>query len=213
MQVLLAAGAAVLIALVGGIFLGRGMGTGLERIDNPVDVGFARDMIVHHAQAVQMSEIVHRRSPDRNVNFLAFDIMTTQQGQVGIMSGWLDLWRHDQGGGTTMAWMGKPHEGLMPGMSTRAEVEQLNALPIPAMHEQFLRRMIRHHRGALPMASYAAKHASSPDLRRLAGNMVTGQQAEIDLMQSMLADRSLPAEPDALPHSGSAPGSHPGSHS
>ncbi len=188
---------AAVLGLVAGLLLGRGMGNGVRAIDDPVDLGFARDMMAHHAQAVQMSEILHRRSPDPAINYLAFDILTTQHGQIGIMSGWLDLWRQPQSSsGPTMAWMGSAHDGPMPGMASAQEIAALNDLPIPQMTEQFLRLMIRHHRGALPMATYAAENATSPDLAALARGMNDGQAAEIQLMQDMLVQRGWEPEPE-----------------
>src|SRR5687768_6203740 len=86
------AGLLVVLVLGGGMLLGRGMSSGVERIDDPVDVGFAQDMKTHHAQAVEMSAIVHERSDDPDLGYLALDIMTTQQAQIGMMSGWLDQW-------------------------------------------------------------------------------------------------------------------------
>ena len=50
-------------ALVGGLLLGHGMADdGPERVTDPVSLGFVRDMSTHHAQAVRMSEIAHRRT-------------------------------------------------------------------------------------------------------------------------------------------------------
>jgi uncharacterized protein (DUF305 family) len=192
----LGAGLAVLLALVVGLLLGRGMGEASARVDDPVDVGFAQDMKVHHAQAVAMSAIVHDRSEDPEVVALALDILTTQQAQIGMMSGWLDQWGQTQAvSGTTMAWMGDDHSGPMPGMASAEELASLRTLPAGQLEEQFLRLMLHHHAGALPMAGYAAEQASNPALARLAGGMVSGQQAEIDLMQDMLAARGHDPEP------------------
>lgn len=193
---LLPAGLALaLAALVGGLLLGRAMvASDAVRVTDEVSLGFARDMSTHHAQAVQMSEVVHRRSTDPLLSYLAFDILSTQQGQIGIMSGWLDLWdQNKSGSGEPMAWMG--HDGSMPGMATRAEVAELDALPVPAMEEQFLRLMIRHHRGAVPMADAAAAGADSPDVALLARAMSAGQQSEIDSMQDLLRRRGFEPEP------------------
>jgi uncharacterized protein (DUF305 family) len=187
------AGLLVLLALVGGLVLGRGTADAVARVDDAVDIGFARDMKVHHAQAVQMSAVLHRRSSDPALSYLALDILTTQQGQIGIMTGWLDLWRHTQTStGPAMTWMG--HEGPMPGMATSEQIAGLERLPVAAMEEQFLRLMIRHHQGAVPMAAYAAEHATSEDVALLARSMEQGQNSEIELMQGMLAERGLPAE-------------------
>lgn len=196
----LLAGLLVVLALGGGLLLGRGMTSGVERIDSPVDVGFAQDMKTHHAQAVEISAIVHERSSDPDVTYLALDIMTTQQAQIGMMSGWLDLWRQTQTStGPVMAWMG--HSGPMQGMATDDEIAALKTLPVAQMEEQFLRLMIRHHAGALPMAAYVVDEGTSPELVRLARGMEQGQTAEIDLMQSMLMERGWEMEP-GVGHSG-----------
>lgn len=122
--------ALVIIGLVAGLLLARNRPETSPSVTDPVSVGFLQDMKIHHSQAVRMSEIVHRRSSDPAINYLAFDILSTQQGQIGIMSGWLDLSRQSQSGsGQTMAWMG--HQGPMPGMASDEQVEELKTLPVP----------------------------------------------------------------------------------
>lgn len=196
----LMAGLLVVVALAAGLLLGKGMGDGVQRVDSPVDVGFAQDMKVHHAQAVEMSAIVHSRSTDPELSLFALDVVTTQQGQIGMMTGWLDLWDQTQTtAGPVMAWMG--HSGPMPGLATDEQIEALKALPLPQMEEQFLRLMIRHHSAAIPMAAYQVEHGTSPELVGLARGMEQGQAAEIDMMQSMLMKRGLPMEP-GFGHSG-----------
>ena len=211
------AGLTVVLALAGGLILGRGMSAqGTELVTDPVSLGFARDMSTHHAQAVEMSEIAHRRSTDPDLTYMAFDILSTQQGQIGIMSGYLDLWEQPfSGEDEPMAWMG--HGGAMPGMASKAEIEQLRTLPVAAMEEQYLRLMIRHHRGAVPMADAASDGAKSAELSRLAADISAGQQSEIDAMQDMLRQRGLAPEPqghgDEDGHDGTAPSaSAPPSH-
>lgn len=194
--------AVALLALVGGLLLGRGTAPGLPDVDDAVSIGFLQDMKVHHAQAVAMSEVVHRRSSDPELSYLAFDIMTTQQGQIGLMTGWLDLWGERQSAtGPVMAWMG--HEGPMPGMATKEEVAALDEVPVAQMELDFLHLMLAHHRGALDMAKAAADHAESTDVAALAQGMYTGQSAEIELMERMLAERGaeVPAD-DGAGHDG-----------
>ncbi|MFE2932621.1 DUF305 domain-containing protein [Streptomyces sp. NPDC059278] len=76
------------------------------------DAGFARDMAVHHQQAVEMSFIVRDRTKDEEVRRLAYDIANTQANQRGMLLGWLDLWELPK---TTaagpMGWMAAGHEG------------------------------------------------------------------------------------------------------
>jgi uncharacterized protein (DUF305 family) len=59
--------------------------------DSP-EAGFARDMMVHHAQAVQMAEIVRDKTESPAMRTLAADIALTQQAQIGMMQGWLEVW-------------------------------------------------------------------------------------------------------------------------
>ena len=192
--------AVLLVGVITGLFLGRGMSPSAAPSTNYVDLGFARDMTTHHAQAVEMSEIVHRRSTDPAVSYLAFDVLSTQQGQIGIMTGWLDLWREPQRSDEPpMLWMGHVQKGPMPGMATREEIRSLNTLPLAEMTEQYLRLMIRHHRGAIGMAQFAAENAGTQDIATLADNMDAGQSAEIDLMQDMLVERGWEPEPDTDP--------------
>ena len=75
-------------------------------------MGFARDMMVHHAQAVEMAEIVRDKTENENVRILATDIALTQQAQIGQMQGWLAVWelprhRHREADGLD----GTPHRG------------------------------------------------------------------------------------------------------
>jgi len=76
------------------------------------DAGFARDMAVHHQQAVEMSFIVRDRTRDEEVRRLAYDIVNTQANQRGMLLGWLDLWglpKTAPGGREPMAWMAEGH--------------------------------------------------------------------------------------------------------
>src|SRR3954451_23104280 len=74
--------------------------------DSSAEAGFARDMSVHHAQAVAMAEAIRDRTTDPELKLLATDIALGQQGQIGRMSGWLDEWGLNQTAtATPMAWI------------------------------------------------------------------------------------------------------------
>ena len=80
--------------------------------DESADVGFARDMIQHHGQAVELAELVRDRTDDPEMRTLALDISLTQQAQIGMFMGWLRLWDLRQADiGSTMAWreIGRAH--------------------------------------------------------------------------------------------------------
>lgn len=155
--------------------------------DDSADAGFARDMSDHHAQAVEMSLIALGRSEDPAIRTLATDILLTQQAQIGMMHGWLDIWGLPQAGfGPRMAWMGHAMDGPMPGMASDEEMASLRDLPPAEADRQFLELMIRHHQGGLGMAQAGIDLGQQPVVRRLAQAMLSGQQSEIEAMQRML---------------------------
>lgn len=169
--------------------------------DDSPEAGFARDMAVHHQQAVEMSFIVRDRTDDKEVRSLAYDIANTQANQRGMMLGWLGLWDlTPTSGEDPMAWMGgehahyKAHDGaLMPGMATKTQLDELGDAEGEAAEVLFLRLMIVHHQGGVEMAQGAVDLSDEKQVDRLAQGMVDAQRSEIDLMNDMLEERG--AEP------------------
>ncbi|MBA4115305.1 MAG: DUF305 domain-containing protein, partial [Rubrobacter sp.] len=51
--------------------------------------------------------------------------------------------------------------------------------------ERFIDAMAPHHQGAVEMADVALENAEHPELRQLAGDIVSGQQAEIEQMRAI----------------------------
>lgn len=195
-----AAAVALVLAVLGGAWLGSPRHPG----DDSVDAGFARDMSAHHAQAVSMSMTIRTRSSATDIRTLAYDIATTQENQRGQMMAWLQTWGLPQAlHGQPMDWMkktGHQHAGLpkgemllpdgrMPGMASPAELRQLSSATGKPAEVLFLRLMIVHHKSGIEMAQVAQTFASDPLVVRLAGTMVKGQQSEINLMNSMLKSR------------------------
>lgn len=165
--------------------------------ENSPEAGFARDMAVHHAQAVQMAGVARERTGSAAIRTLAADIELTQQAQIGIMLGWLDEWRlTPTGDAPAMAWMGTPTTGLMPGMATPAEIAQLQQMTPMQMDEAFLRLMIRHHYGGVAMAQGLLGLSQRPEVARLARGIVASQQSEIAAMQDMLTAMGKAPEPE-----------------
>ncbi|MFD7031087.1 DUF305 domain-containing protein [Streptomyces sp. NPDC059917] len=81
-----------MIAAVSGGTADAADGPGRVPAVSSPDAGFARDMAVHHQQAVEMSFIVRDRTQDEATRSLAYDIANTQANQRGMLLGWLDLW-------------------------------------------------------------------------------------------------------------------------
>jgi uncharacterized protein (DUF305 family) len=158
--------------------------------NDSAEAGFARDMIVHHAQAVQMAEIVRDRTESDNMRLLATDIALGRQAQIGIMQGWLGVWGLPiTGEEPAMAWMGYPMDGLMLGMATPEEISRLSQLPPDRADVLFLRLMIAHHEAAALMAVEILKRTDEPEVRQLAHSIQESQWAEIENMKAMVEAR------------------------
>ncbi|WP_394250443.1 DUF305 domain-containing protein [Arthrobacter pityocampae] len=170
------------------------------------DAGFARDMQVHHNQAVEMSMIVRDNVEDETLRSIAYDIALTQQQQAGQMYAWLEEWGlpqsdaqprmewmadsgdhggMDMGSGTDAGTMLRP-DGLMPGMATEAQLDELRAARGEDAERLYLQLMITHHEAGVDMAAAGAELAETDQVRTLSTKIQSGQQAEITLMQTML---------------------------
>ncbi|MFE3031005.1 DUF305 domain-containing protein [Streptomyces canus] len=171
-------------------------GSGATPSAGSADAGFARDMAVHHQQAVEMSYIVRDRTKDAEVRRLAYDIAQTQANQRGMLLGWLDLWGLPKvSADPPMTWMGMgdmPSAGegsLMPGMATDSEMKKLGTLNGKQAEIFYLQLMTDHHQGGVHMAKGCVDRCEVGVEKRLAQGMVAAQRSEIDLMASMLKER------------------------
>jgi uncharacterized protein (DUF305 family) len=193
------AAAAVLVA-AGGITYAVAEDTGGSHTATPgaesADAGFARDMAVHHQQAVEMSYIIRDRTGNEDVRRLAYDIAQTQSNQRGMLLGWLDLWGLPKvSAKPPMAWMGMgdmPERGdgsLMPGMATNTELRKLQSLSGKQAEIFYLQPMTDHHKGGIHMAEGCVAKCTVGVEKRLAQGMVDAQQSELRVMDGMLRER------------------------
>ena len=209
LRVLVVTGAVLAVLLVGasvGLLIQLPDRDAAEPGPESVAVGFSQDMSVHHRQGVLMAGVTRDSTTDLEIATLVYDIETTQLEQLGRMQGWLSLW--DAAAlptGKHMQWMttsgggaaGGGHAGhgmaggveVMPGMATPQELQQLEEASGPAQDILFLQLMIRHHQGGTGMMEQAAERAQVPQVRNLASQMLTAQNAEVVAMTAMLADR------------------------
>ncbi len=154
---------------------------------NSAEIGFARDMIVHHAQAVDMAILLYDRTANPDLKTIALDMALTQQAQIGQMQGWLSVWGEPiASADLPMAWMDMPiSSGLMPGMATDDELASLRAADGTEADAIFIPLMIAHHQGGVHMAQGLLARSENPVVRRLAQSIIDAQQREIALLESL----------------------------
>lgn len=146
---------------------------------NAADTMFAQMMIPHHAQAIQMSDIMlAKMGLDPKIVSLVTDIKAAQGPEIEKMTGWLTSW----GEATKMS-----GSHAMNGMLSSTELDQLAAAQGAEAGKLFLEQMIAHHDGAVEMAAEAVRDGKSADVIALAKSIVASQETEIKVMKEMLA--------------------------
>jgi uncharacterized protein (DUF305 family) len=163
--------------------------------EGSVDVGFVRDMSVHHAQAVTLAMIALDRATVPAVRDLAEDIVMEQQREIGVFAGWLEQWNLPA---TTtrppMWWMRHAANAApdadppMPGMATRAEVARLAVTRGRAADAEFCRLILAHHVGGLHMIEEVIERGNRPEVIGLAQRMRTSQRREVTQLNTLLAE-------------------------
>jgi uncharacterized protein (DUF305 family) len=151
----------------------------------PADVQFMQAMIGHHAQALEMTDMLATRTQSDEMRKLGERIAVSQSDEIKMMQEWLkrrgealpDPHAHHHGG------------RLMPGMLTADEMTRLSQARGDAFDRLFLEFMIKHHEGALAMVKelFATSGAGQePEMFAFANDVDADQRAEIDRMHSML---------------------------
>jgi uncharacterized protein (DUF305 family) len=145
---------------------------------NQADANFAQQMIPHHQQAVEMSQMAEE-SAGPEVRKLAARIKAAQAPEIAQMQGWLAAWNLP-----VMADHGMSHD--VPGMMSDADMRKLRLAEGKTYDRLWLQMMIEHHQGAIAMAETEIDDGKYPDAIRLAKAIVKAQEAEIVEMRGML---------------------------
>jgi uncharacterized protein (DUF305 family) len=165
------------------------------------DAQFMQGMIMHHAQAVEMTALIESHTENKDVRSLGARISRSQSDEIKFMKRWLA----SRGQPTSHAMHDMSHinksqgnmshesMALMPGMLTAKQMEALRKARGEEFDRLFLAGMIQHHGGALTMVKDlfdTAGAGQDAELFNFATDVDSGQRAEIRIMQSML-EKSL----------------------
>lgn len=159
------------------------------------DVEFMQGMIMHHAQAVEMTALIEARTENKELRSLGARISHSQSDEIMFMKRWLEtrgepdelpMKDMDMSGMD----MSAHHHMLMPGMLTKMQMNQLKASTGVEFDRLFLKGMIQHHGGALIMVKELFETAGAgqdAQIFNFATDVDSGQRAEIRIMETMLA--------------------------
>ena len=165
------------------------------------NVEFMQGMMMHHAQAVEMTALIDSHTQNKDLRLLGARISHSQSEEIGFMKRWLQARGEStempmpKSAGMSMSMPGMNMSSqtmLMPGMLTVKQMDALRRARGAAFDKLFLTGMIQHHNGALVMVKDLFDTAGAGQdavLFSFATDVDSGQRAEIRIMQSMLASR------------------------
>lgn len=166
------------------------------------DIEFMQGMILHHAQAVEMTAMIPSHTQNKDLRALGARISSSQSDEIKFMKRWLATRGESipKANSTAMK-MAMPgmdmsgaddsHESmaLMPGMLTPQQMEALRKARGADFDRLFLSGMIQHHDGALTMVRDLfdiAGAGQDAELFDFATDADNTQRAEIKIMDTML---------------------------
>jgi len=166
---------------------------------SPKDTQFMQHMIMHHAQAVEMTALIEARTQNKQLRMLGARISQSQSDEIKFMKRWLALRNESVEPSkpakpeTSMPGMNhtkhQPH--LMPGMLTAEQMDALGKAEGAEFDRLFLKGMIQHHEGALQMVKElfdTAGAGQDAELFNFATDVDGSQRAEIKIMQTLLGE-------------------------
>ena len=146
---------------------------------NGSDTMFVQGMIPHHAQAVEMSDIILKKQGiDASITALATKIKAAQAPEIEKMTGWLEDWKEP-----TQA----PGGHSMAGMMSGEDLSKLDAAQGTDAAKLFLSQMIAHHEGAVEMANAEIRSGKNAEAIQLGKDIAASQADEIQEMKDRLA--------------------------
>jgi uncharacterized protein (DUF305 family) len=161
------------------------------------DVEFMQGMIMHHAQAVEMTALIASHTENKELRLLGARISSSQSDEITFMRRWLAV----RGESLSMPTprmpdmdMSREPMPLMPGMLTPEQMEALRKARGAEFDRLFLTGMIQHHNGALAMVKDlfdTAGAGQDAELFNFATDVDSGQRAEIRIMETMLEKKLL----------------------
>lgn len=146
----------------------------------PRELQFLDTMIVHHQAAVDMAMLAETRAQRAELKELAANIISDQERELAKMSKWREQWFEGRPEAVNVEFAGMA-DGMR-GMDPK----KLESLADSEFDVEFIRQMILHHQGAVGMAKAIKGNDGRAELKELADDIITAQEAEIKQMREWL---------------------------
>ena len=164
--------------------MNHSMAMDLGPADANYDLRFIDAMTPHHQGATEMAKEALSKSKRPEIKKLAQDIIAAQNREINELKQWRQAW-YPKADSTPMAH--NAQMGHMMPMSSEQMQGMMMKGDLGAADAQFdlrfINAMIPHHEGAITMAQDALKKTKRTEIKKLAQDIITSQQKEIDQMK------------------------------
>jgi uncharacterized protein (DUF305 family) len=138
------------------------------------DERFIDAMVPHHQGAIAMAKVALKNAEHEEIKQLSRNIISSQQAEIGELKA---IKKEEFGTSNVPMEMSQEQ---MRGMGMMDPQELANREPFD---KAFIDAMIPHHQSAIEMAKIAHEKSKIPAIKKLAENIVSAQQKEIEQLK------------------------------
>lgn len=148
------------------------------------DLRFIDAMTPHHQGAVEMAKEAQQKSKRPEIKNLAGEIIKAQNKEIAQLKQWRTAW-YPKAPNTPTAWHAQMNHtmAMSPEQSKAMRMDMDLGAGDAEFDLRFINAMIPHHQGALTMAQDALSKSKRPEIKKLAQDIITSQQKEIEQMK------------------------------
>jgi uncharacterized protein (DUF305 family) len=162
---------------------------GMMQNSQSIDSHFIEQMIPHHEDAIIMSNLALQKAQREETKTLAKNIIDSQSKEIEQMKVWYKDWFGKEVP-TGIEVMG--HHGMSMGKTSMHMGMMGDETDITRLEEAgdfdkaFIGEMIPHHQMAVMMANMLKNSTSRPEMEKLAEDIISAQNKEIEQMRGWL---------------------------
>ncbi len=167
----------------------NGNESSIMKNSDTIDAHFIEQMIPHHEDALTMAKLAQTKAQKPEIKQLSENIIASQGTEINQMKDWYRDWFGKEVpqdsrvmGGHGMGQESQMHMGMMGDESDISTLENSDDFD-----RAFVEHMIPHHQMAVMMAQMLKNTTQRLEMKKLADDIVTDQNSEINQMRQWLA--------------------------
>ena len=176
--------------MMGMMGYGSGNQSSVMQNDSTIDTHFIEQMIPHHEDAIIMAKLALKKAQRYEIKQLAESIIDSQGTEITQMKDWYKSWfgKDVPEGDTVMNQHGMKAENSMHMGMMGNDTDMTRLEKAKDFDKAFVEEMIPHHQMAVMMATMLKNGTKRPEMTKLADDIITAQNREIEQMRGWLRD-------------------------